>query len=270
MVKPGPPVLLSEAKIDKDGIRVSWMVGGNVQADTHTVSWKAESWWQASSCTLPAQENEYLIDNIPPNEKIKVYMYTTNKEGSSGYSNEVSFVSSRDCCVKGEAEPDFVSEELPYSADELIKIIYTEDFQEFATKNPKVGTFEVLSHDDKHMITRITPPVPAKLRSTIEAITGPFELSYEEHAVKDVGEKTVTFEVKNFSCFQEYIDTCGGTTTVIPTGDGTCQTQHNFDFRLKGMPMMGYYISQLIKAQMIGGSSEFGNNVKAYRDRETK
>merc|ERR1712226_234997 len=265
--KPSAPVMLSDAVCDKNGILVKWIVANNVQIDTHTLSWKAESWWQSSSTTLPPTLDEFQITNIPPNEKVRVWIHSTNAAGSSPYSNEVSFVSSRDCMVKGELEPDFMSEEIPLSKELVMKCIYTKEFQDFQNTvgSGVIGKLEVLSEGDNTIVTKLTPPIDPKARSAISAVLGDFDLYYEEHAIKKMEETTVTFTIKNFSAFQDYVETAEGEIKV--EGDEkSCKISSNFDFRLKNVPVVGYYISQLVKQSFVDGSSRLKENLMKYQE----
>lgn len=259
--------MLSDAVCDKNGIKVKWIVANNAQIESHTLSWKAESWWQSSSITLPSTLDEYLITNIPPNEKIKVWIYSTNGAGSSPYSNEVSFVSSRDCMVKGEAEPDFVSEEIPLSKEMVMNMFYTTEFQNFQNDvgSGAIGKLEVLSESDDLIVTKLTPHVGDQARSAISTVFGEFELHYEEHATKHMQDGTATFTVKNFSVFQDYIETAEGEIKV-DGDDKSCKISSNFDFRLKNIPVVGYYISQLVKQSFVDGSSRLSENLIKYHE----
>jgi len=270
MGKPPAPVLLAEAVCDQRGIEVKWMVAGNADVDSHTVTWKAESWWKAASATIPGPERAYQIINIPPNEKVSVWVYSTNSEGSSSYSNTVGYVSTRDCCMKEEAAPDFVSKEIQMFPDEIFRSMYTPEFQEFVNSRGKMGKFEVLENDDAAgtIVTRITPYIDPKIRSSVEGLLGKCDLSYEEHISKDFDKKMFSFEVKNFSMFSEYIETANGEITVSGINEGTSQVSTNINFRLKDVPVFGYYISQLIRRSFEDGSAHLAENIKLYKEKQ--
>lgn len=263
MPKPAPPILLKDATLDKKGILVKWMTAGNSNATSHTVSWKAESWWQSVSVTIPATETELQITDLPAGEKVRVWMYSTNDDGAGPYSEEVPFVTTRDCCVKGELEYDF-SRNVSVPHAQVLTMLFTMELQTFIMENDdgKVGKIES-RQEGNSIVTKITPPVPTKLRQALEMIRGEFDMSYEEHAdtsTRDQG--NFAFEIKNYSIFGEYVETSKGIWYVLPDGDN-CKIAANFDFRLKNVPG-GYYFSQLIKASIAEGVDNLGANLEKY------
>jgi hypothetical protein len=232
---------------------ISFIVPASGKVNTHTVSWKAESWWQAASATIPGELQQFLIQDIPPNEKITVWVYSTNDAGSSTWSDPVDFVSSRDCGQQGALAPDIIKE-VPISAKMLYDLLYTRELDAYNAKCGLISNIEVLEfiEDDTKIIkkVRVTPPIPEAIRSMAASYLGPTIVTYDEVSVKHKTSYQIDFRIENVPVVGQYAETCEGKFHVVELGENRCRFEGYFDLRIN-YPVIGYYVAQVIRNQAI-------------------
>eukprot|EP00298_Acanthocystis_sp_HF-20_P003170 c13539_g1_i1.p1 GENE.c13539_g1_i1~~c13539_g1_i1.p1 ORF type:complete len:281 (+),score=107.12 c13539_g1_i1:29-844(+) len=264
MSYPTAPVLLKDATIDQYGILVSWIPPANCEIDTYTVSWKADAWWTAAQATVPSTMTEYLISDLPPNSKINVYIYSTNSYGSSSWSDTVEFISSRD----ETALPDILSES-DLSADVLFKVMYTPECDKFALDAGLLSNIEQISLEEKdgclHKTIRVTPPVPERIKGLLQSYIGSQVITYEEVSIKNPETKKITFKIQNIPYVGSYVEIAEGTLNVIEVGPNKSRIEGHFDLRIN-YPVVGYYLAQVIRSQVISGLSKVPTFAKKYVD----
>eukprot|EP00301_Raphidiophrys_heterophryoidea_P019298 c4257_g1_i1.p1 GENE.c4257_g1_i1~~c4257_g1_i1.p1 ORF type:complete len:301 (+),score=64.45 c4257_g1_i1:69-905(+) len=253
MSVPRAPVVRRDAVCDRNGILLSFIMPGSEPVTTHTVSWKAESWWQSASATFPGGLTEFLIQDVPPNEKVSVWVFSTNEFGSSQWSDPIEFISSRDCGQAGEAAPD-ISKEVPVSAKLLYDLLYTRELDAFNAEKGLVSSVEVLQFDDLpdkvFKRARVTPPIPESLRTAAASYMGPTILTYDEVSVKHKDKYQIDFRIENVPIVGHFADTCEGKFTVVEVSENRCRFEGYFDLRIN-YPVIGYYIAQVIRNQAI-------------------
>jgi len=252
MSVPRAPILKRDAICDRNGILVAFIVPtGHVTS--HTVSWKAESWWQSASATVPGELTEFLIQDIPPNERLSVWVFSTNEAGSSAWSEPVDFVSSRDCGQAGDASPDIVKE-VPVSAAVLYDLLYTKELDDYNAEKGLVTSVEVLQFDDLpdkvFKRVRVTPPIPEALRTATATYMGPTVLTYDEVSVKHKDKYQIDFRIENVPIVGQYADTAEGKFTVVEVSENRCRFEGFFDLRIN-YPVVGYYVAQVIRNQAV-------------------
>lgn len=252
METPLPPVLMKDAKCDKSGILISWIAPSSGKIDSYTISWKAESWWQSAQAIVPTLINEFLISDIPANEKITVWMFSSNEYASSAWSDSVVFLSSRDC-GKQSVEPD-ITREVAVSAKTLYDVMYTKEFDQYAIEAGMFANVEHLVFDDTggHIkkVVRVTPPIPEALRNITASYYGDQLFTYEEHSIKHLNRYEIEFEVKNVPVVGQYIETSKGRLVVVEIDANRCRLEGYFDLRVN-YPVIGYYVAQVIRAQVV-------------------
>jgi hypothetical protein len=263
---PSAPVLLKEAKCDKTGVLVSWIAPSNAKIDNFTVSWKAESWWQSAQAVVHHQMTEFLISEIPPNEKISVWVFATNELGSSTWSDRADFVSSRDCGQTSTA-PDILSEEVDVSADDIFKVAYTKDFDQYFASIGLVSSVEVLSYEDSgtevKKLARVTPPIPASIRSLAQSYLGDTIVTYDEVSIKSFATREITFKIENIPVVGQYVEVASGKLCFIDVGPNRCRLEGYFDLRIN-YPVLGYYVAQVIRSQVIKDMTEWPKIAAEY------
>jgi hypothetical protein len=249
---PSPPVLLKQAKSDKTGVLVNWIAPANCRIETYTVSYKAESWWQAATATVPHELSEFLISEIPANEKITVWVYSTNEFGSSPWSDPAEFISSRDCGLAS-STPD-ITKEVAISRKQLFDVLYTPEFDKFAVDAGLVSNIDILSIETKgnkvHKLTRVTPPIPESIRSMIQNYMGEQIMTYDDESVKHLETFEIEFKIKNVPLVDKYVETAQGRMTLIEVDDTHCRLEGHFDLRIN-YPVIGYYVAQVIRSQVV-------------------
>jgi hypothetical protein len=255
---PIAPVLRKDAVCDKNGILVSWISPSNCKIDSFTVSWKAASWWQAAQAILPAQLKEFLISDIPANEKVSVWVYSSNEFASSSWSEAVEFVSSRDCGGVSIA-PDIVRD-VPVSAKVLYSVMYTKEFDEYVIEAGLVNNVEHLKYEEKegqlNKIVRVTPPIPPSLLAMSQSTLGSQAFTYEEHSVKHLDRFEIDFEIKNMPIVGHYVETSKGKLRLIEVDESSCRLEGFFDLRIN-YPVIGFYVAQVIRSQVVTELTEW-------------
>jgi hypothetical protein len=255
---PTAPVLRKDAVCDKNGILISWISPSNCKIDSFTVSWKAASWWQSAQAILPAQLKEFLISDIPPNEKVSVWVYSSNEYASSSWSEAVDFVSSRDC-GNTTVEPDIVRE-VPVNAKVLYDVMYTKEFDEYVIEAGLVNNVEHLKYDEKegqlNKIVRVTPPIPPSLLAMSQTTLGSQAFTYEEHSTKYLDRFEIDFEIKNMPIVGQYVETSKGKLRLVAIDDTKCRLEGFFDLRIN-YPVIGFYVAQVIRSQVVSELTEW-------------
>eukprot|EP00300_Choanocystis_sp_HF-7_P021896 c20_g1_i1.p1 GENE.c20_g1_i1~~c20_g1_i1.p1 ORF type:complete len:276 (+),score=48.19 c20_g1_i1:56-883(+) len=264
MSVPPAPVLLKDAKCDRTGLLVSWMIPNNAKCDSHTLSWKAESWWQSSSATVPGLISEFLIQNLPANEKVTVWIFSTNEVGSSSWSAEVQYVTSRDCGMEGPPEPDVTSEVVPIPPQRMFDVFYTPELDEYFTKCGIQSNIELLSLEQRgnqiHKHVRVTPPIPEKLKDGFAYYLGENALTYEEHSIKNLDTNEITFEVTNIPVVGKYCEAASGSLQIKDMGNGSSQLLCFITIRIN-YPVIGYYVAQVIRASVCSGMQSLPRHI---------
>lgn len=258
METPLPPVLKKDAICDKNGILIQWIAPSSSRIDSYTVSWKAESWWQSAQAIVPNLITEFLITAVPANEKVSVWIYSSNEYASSSWSDAVEFVTSRDC-GKLSIDPDIVCE-VPVSAKALFDVMYTKEFDQYAIEAGLVSNVEHLvfeeAGDHIKKIVRVTPPIPEALRSITTSYFGDQAFTYDEHSKKYLDRFEIEFEIKNVPIVNHYIETSKGRLKLIEVDANRCRLEGFFDLRVN-YPVIGYYVAQVIRAQVVRELTEW-------------
>eukprot|EP00299_Pterocystis_sp_00344_P004040 c1485_g1_i1.p1 GENE.c1485_g1_i1~~c1485_g1_i1.p1 ORF type:complete len:284 (+),score=29.66 c1485_g1_i1:35-853(+) len=268
---PSAPVLLKTATCDRTGILVSWIAPENCGITNFTLSWKAESWWQSASATLPPEMREFLISEIPANEKISVWMYSTNDYGSSPWSDAVDFVSSRDCGAASSADLADVSKIVDLEAHRFFDLIYTESFDKFIIEKGYLAHVEKISYEEKdnkiYKRVRVSPAIPVAIRNMAHNYMGGVTVTYEDVSVKHLDSLMIEFKIENVPVVGQYADTAKGKIVVVPVDDGHCKLEIYFDLRIS-YPVIGYYIAQVIRSQVLHDIGAWPELVMEYVGRQ--
>jgi hypothetical protein len=250
---PNPPVLLKTAKCDRTGVLVSWIAPENGDVTNFTLSWKAASWWQSASATLPPEMREFLISDIPANEKLSVWMFSTNDYGSSSWSDAVEFVSSRDCGASGSTNLADVTKDVAMGARQFFDIIYTEAFDNYIIEKGILAKVERVSFEEKdnqiHKRLRVTPPIPLAIRSMLYNYMGGVTVTYDDVSVKHLDKFEVEFKIENVPVVGQFAEACHGKLVVVPVSDNQCKLEIYFDLRIN-YPVIGFYVAQTIRNQV--------------------
>lgn len=251
---PSAPVLLKETKLnDKNGLMVQWIAPAS-GVDSFTISYKAESWWQAATAEVPGTLSEFILTEVPANEKVTVWVCSNNSHGSSSWSDSVSFVTSRDC-GKTSAEPDLIKH-INKSAKTIYDLLYTPEMDEYVKSVGMFANVEVKKYEEvdnvMHKTILVTPPIPASIRGLINGYMGENGLTYEEISTKQMNSENmeVTFKVENIPLVDDYFEQGCGKIKIIPVDDNNCILHANVDIRIQA-PVVGYYLAQVIRNQIL-------------------
>lgn len=251
---PVAPVLLKTATCDRSGVLVNWVAPENCDVTNFTLSWKAESWWQSASANLPKEMREFLISDVPPNEKISVWIYSTNDYGSSPWSDAVEFISSRDCGLAPASSTADVIKPVNLNARQFFDVIYTEPFDNYIIAKGHLANVERLSYEEKdnkiYKRMRVTPPIPLAVRSLISNALGGITPTYDDVSIKHLDKLEIEFKIENVPVVGQYATACGGKLVVIPVDDTHCTLEVSFDLRIN-YPVVGYYVAQVIRNQVL-------------------